>query len=246
MSGNTNAENLIGRRHKRYPDLPYSKVIHKGDARNIVIIFKKKESAAFTIRKAVDADIDNIVGLLQKEFTGRLFAPYIDRKAFEKNLERRPDFGIGNYYVAEAGNRIVGVCAAWDCSSFKQLRIVRYGGWMKWVKRFFDLLALLKIAPRLPNEGEFFREMYLTDYAVENRDPAIMKALLARIYNECKTRKYSMLIFGSCLGDPLLTAANGFVNISMKSNLVLGSLDPKLLEAGIIDSSLPYIDYALL
>jgi hypothetical protein len=55
-----------------------------------------------------------------------------------------------------------------------------------------------------------------------------------------------MLIFGSCLGDPLLTAANGFVNISMKSNLVLGSLDPKLLEAGIIDSSLPYIDYALL
>ncbi len=246
MAGNTSVESFIGRRHERYPDIPFSRVIHQGDARNIVVTLKKREPAGFTVRSATEADVDAIVDLLQKEFTGRLFAPYVDREVFVKNLSRRPDFGIGNYYVAEVHKRIVGVCAAWDCSSLKQLRILRYGGRMRWVKRLFDLLSLFHIAPRLPQEGGMFREMYVTDCAVEQRDPAIMRALLVRVYNDCKDRDYHMVVFGSCSGDPILNAVRGFVNVSLKSNLVLGSKDSSLLENGAIDTSLPYIDCALL
>jgi hypothetical protein len=245
MVGNADAESLIGRRHERYPDLPYSRVIHHGEARNIVVLFGKKESKAFNVRRATEADIGTIVQLLQREVTDRLFASYVDEKVFRKNLARRPNFGIDNYYVAENNDRILGVCAAWDCSPFKQLRILRYTGRIKWVKRFINLLSILNITPGFPDEGEIFREMYITDYAVENRDPVIMRALLARIYNDCKVRKYNMVVFGSCEGDPLLTAADAFVNIPIKTSVVLGTKNAALLEKDVIDARLPFIDFAL-
>ena len=246
MVGNRQAESLVARRHERYPDVPHSKIIARCEAKNILVSWKRREHGRYRIRHASDADIDAVVDLLHRDFATRLFAPCITREEFERNLKRRPDFGIGNYYVAEAADRIVGVCAAWDCSSFKQLRVLRYGRHLKSAKRLFDILSRLRIAPRLPDEHQVFKEAYITDYAVENRDPAIMRALLTRVYNEYRRRHYNLLVFGSCLADPLLKAAHGFLHVSVQSHIVMGSPDRAVMEDGVIDTALPYVDFALL
>ncbi len=246
MIGNRHGESLISRRHERYPDVPYTRVVNTAEARNIVVLFRKKETAEYRVRHATDTDIEEIVELLQRDFSERLFAPYITREEFVKNLGRRPDFGISNYYVVEIEGRIAGVCAAWDCSSFKQLRVKRYGGRMKLVKKLLDIMALLNIVPRLPDENQVFKEVYITEFAVRDRNPLIMRALLTRIYNEYRIRKYNLIVFGSCKNDPLLQAVKGFMHVPVQSSIVLCSRDRTLLEDGAIDTSLPYIDFALL
>ena len=246
MQGNQNAESHIARHHEKFPDIPHSKVINTLVVRTILILFKKKESNKYIIRKASPSDIPAIVSLLQKDFSKRLFAPYIDEKTFQKNLEKRPCFGLGNYYLAEYKNKIVGVCAAWDCSSFKQIRILHYGFTMKILKLIISFLEFIFGVPALPAEGKAFKEVYITDYVTENKKPDIMKALLTRINNDYKKRKYGLIIFGSCANDPLLNSTKGFLSYSVRSSIIIGSNEPELLKPGAVDASLPYIDIALL
>lgn len=246
MKGNSKAEALISRHHERYPDLPFNKIIDTLITKIIIILFKKRETTRYKVRTASMADIDTIISLLQKDFSKRLFAPFIDKKEFLDNLAKRPNFGIENYYVAEYKNNIVGVCAVWDCSSFKQIRVLHYGKQLRIIKFLLSFLIQIFGILRLPEEGNVMKEVYITDYAVENRNPLIMKALLNRVYNDCKKKKYNMIIFGSCERDPLLKAAKGFINVDVKSSIIMGCKSIELYNENEIDTSLPYIDMALL
>lgn len=246
MHGNKNAESHISRGHDHYPYIPHSKIIGTLDVRNIMITFRKKESKSYQVRKATLNDSDFIVHMLSEEHSKRFFAPYIDDKVFRKNLSKRPDFGIGNYYIAEKDGQAVGVCAAWSCSSFKQTRVLKYGRKIKLTKKIHSILSFFFKIPGLPPKGGSFKEVYITDYAVRERDPKILNALLCRIYNDYRKLNYNTVIFGSYKSDKLLRAVKGFFNQSVKSHIVASSYDPSLLRTASEKSCRPYIDIALL
>lgn len=246
MKKNELAERFIGKRKPEYPNLPASKIISDLKVMNIMITFRKKESPEYPVRRATMLDVDSIVDLIQREHSKRLFAPVMDKTIFLKNLKERPNFGISNYYIAEKAGKIVGVCAAWDTGVFKQNVIIRYGRRLKLVRIFYKILARLFRMPPLPEEGEAIRGITVLEYAVENRNPDILEALLTKIYNEYRRRKYTMLIFGSCAGDPLLYGAKKFFVHTVVSSLILFSKDESLLEEGKIDASLPYVDLVML
>jgi len=244
MRGNISAESHINRIHPRFRSIPYSKIIALLDVKNILITFPKKENLEYKIRSARMDDIEQIVELLAEELSRRLFAPVIDCEKFKQNLKNRPDFGISNYYLAEKNGEIVGVCAAWDIKSIRQNRVIQYGGKFKWIKNFYSVLAPILGFPALPKPGAAFKDVVITEYAVKSRNPSIMEALLLKIYNDYRSKQYNMLIFGSCSHDPMLKASRKFFCQSVVSNIVLGVMDKGLIEAGKIDSSLPYIDMA--
>ena len=100
--------------------------------------------------------------------------------------------------------------------------------------------------PPLPKEGGTTKEATVTDCAVRGRDPEILEALLSRVHNDCAQKKYNLLIVGSCRQDPLLRATKRFMGQTTVSDIVLFSNDPSLLAEGRIDTSLPYIDLAML
>ena len=246
LRGNKNAESYISKQLKKNPLVPSFKKIGTFDARNIVITFKKKESKTYIVRRATNKDINNIISLLKEEFTNRMFAPYIDKKVFEDNISKRPDFDINNYYVAEKNEHIVGVCAAWDCSSFKQTRVLRYGGHYKFTKVVYSLLSGLFNFPPLPKQGEIFKDVHIIDYAVKERNPIIFNALLKKIYNDFRGLNYNTIIFGTYKSDVLLTALKGFFNLTVKSHIIAFSYDESMLEQITEETSRPYIDIALL
>lgn len=245
MQGNRAAQALISRRHGKFPAVPYSETVAELDARTIVITFPRRLSRKFSVRNATMADIDAIVALLDREYRGRLFGPVVDRTVFLERL-RRPGLGLEGYHVAERAGKIVGVCAAWDCGAFKQNRVVRYGMRLRAVRMLFGALTRVTGLPALPRAGESFRDVHLTDWAVEDRDPEILEALIRKVYAAYRAKKYNSIVLGSYAGDPLLTVTDGFTMERLHSDIVLASTEEEMLREGRIDVSRPYIDVALL
>lgn len=240
MHGNRRAESLVGRLSSM-PMAPQSRVIGDLLVRNILLTTRRAEKTRVQVRAARTDDIDAIVALLQVEHRGRLFGLAVDRETFVADLSRRPDFGIESYYVTEQNGRVTGVAAAWDTNSFKQNRVVRYSRGMRLVRGVNNLFAPLGGWAKLPAPGENFRDAFITDWAVEERNPHLLAALLDRIYGEYRRRGYNTLIIGLAAEDPLVKAVDGFPGLTVSSSIVLITRDSREVK-----THLPFIDVALL
>ncbi|MFH5885629.1 hypothetical protein ACG2F4_15065 [Halalkalibaculum sp. DA3122] len=204
---------------------------------NILLLFPKQLSRTYTVRRAQPADINAIVELLKEEHTNKFLAPEMNGDLFLQNLTQRPLFGIENYFLALLGNEIVGVCSAWDMTALKKNRILKYGLRMELSRMLYNLAASIAGAARLPNTGEALRDITIAEYAVMDRDPAIMEALLRYVYNTFRQDGYHSMIFGGGANEPLLGATKPFIAREVRSNVVLGTLHkthPEIKNTGLI------------
>lgn len=246
MRGNRAAEALIERKYPGSSTVPSRRFIGDLDVRNILLTTPRSEKSGVRVREARLPDVEQIVALLQAEHRDRLFGLAVDCDSFMANLSRRPGFGIENYRVTEEQGRVTGVAAAWDTNSFKQNRVVRYSPRMRLVRGMTNLLAPLAGWSKLPAPGGSFRDAFITDWAVKDRSPRLLAALLDRIYAEHRRRGYNTLIIGSAADDPLLEATAGFPSLSVVSRIALVATDPRYQENGGLRKRLPFVDVALL
>jgi len=246
MEGNKNAEIHINRRHERFPSIPKSTVIGKLLVKTIIITTGIKERSKFKIRRAKSEDIDIISEMLDSDYRQRLFAPPMDKDSLRKTINKRDEFDITNYFLCEKDGNIVGLCAAWDCSTFKQNTVIWYGKKLKWKKFLLSALSPFSGMPKLPSPGQSFREINIVDYTTKDRDPEIMEALLIHIYNISRKKNYNTIIFGSNIEDPLLKSTDKFTTESIVSHIVSASVTKSANEFNLVDKSMPYIDVASL
>ena len=246
MRGNRPAEALMDRDFSGFPMAPCRRFIGDLDVRNILLTTRRPETTGVPVREARMEDVEQIVALLQVEHEDRLFGLVVDRDTFVANLSKRPGFGIESYRVTEEQGRVTGVAAAWDTNSFKQNRVVRYSLRMRLVRGVTNLLAPLAGWGRLPAPGGSLRDAFITDWAVKERNPRLLAALLDRIYTEYRHRGYNSLIFGSAADDPLLEATRGFSFLSVLSRIALLATNARRLEESSLKRRLPFIDVALL
>jgi GNAT superfamily N-acetyltransferase len=245
MSGNQAALKLLNRFHPKYPNMPHSKMIAYWQVQNIFLTFRIYHDSRYTIRHAELSDIDAIVQLLKDEYKRRLFGSVVTRETIMHFLSVLPDFEIGNYYIAESGKEIVGVCCAWDMTQVKKNRVVEYSPKLKRTRFLVNAFSFLLNFPRLPSEGEAFRDVSITEYAVKNRDPIILSALLNKIHHEYRKRKYHLMIFGCPSDDPIKKATRHFVSRSVISQIHIFSGSKDTIER-FENENLPWIDMALL
>lgn len=244
MKGNEDANRLIGRRSEEHPYSFYSKVCGALTVKNILITLPKKRSTKINVRNATIEDIDTIVNLLDKSYQKRTFAPIVNRETFITNIDKRPDFTLENYFLAERDNKVVGVCAAMDINNMKRTRVIEYKGKFRFIRFAYLLLKPLFGLPRLPKRGESFKDITLIDHACENNDPEIMESLLRTIYMIYRKLEYNTIIFGSYENDPLLKASDRFHTTSVESNILLGCESDELIRT--INVEKPYVNTAFL
>lgn len=241
MKGNRQAESFIGR--KGYSWIPPSKIIGDLIVKSIIFSFPMKNRTIYRVRNAKIEDIPEIVKLLQKEHSQRDFGKVFREDNFENTLTKS-GLAIEDYFVATDKNgEIKGTCLAWDCSLFRRTKIMNYS--LKFFPTLYAYKILQKIFPMapFPGKGKSFRELTITDYAVEDRNPVIMRALLTEIYNRNYNRKFHFMNFASSGNDPLLNATNGFWHQNIISSIVFTCLDPNRFQ---IETHLPYVDIAFL
>jgi hypothetical protein len=247
MEGNKEALSLLGRRHAKFPLVPWTKIIGKLDVKTILLVYPIKMDTSYIIRHATFDDFPVIVSLLNAEHKNRLFGSRFSETGLDILISARPGFSIDNYYLAmDTSKQVVGVCAAWDCTSFKQNRVIKYGPAFLPSRIGYWFLSEIYHLPPLPGEGETFRDVTITDYAVRDRNPGIMKALLKAVYCDYRKLGYHTMIWGSSADDPLLKASKEFFHQAVVSNIVLLALKPDLLEDNAVNLNLPYIDVACL
>jgi len=243
MKGNSDPLSYVDHRNPSFPFIPYSRIINQLDVRNIILTCPVRNKGKYYVRKAEKSDIPVIVNLLNKEHKERLFGNHYDIATFDKYLNERPGLTIDNYFMAiDRNGSLCGVCAAWDCSSFRQTRVLRYGKQFTAAKILYRFLSFLFRLTPLPAAGECFKDFIVTDYAVEDRDPEIMNALLRTVYNKYRKKGYQNMIWSSSADDPLLKASEGFFFQRLISNIILISTNPITIEKSEILNRLPYID----
>lgn len=242
MKGNKPVESYFS--DPAVDDVMTVKVIDSLVIKNIIFTLPKKNETAYTVRQATIEDVPDIVRLLQGEYKQRLFGNVVTQENFLSSLQKK-GLQVGNYFLALAPNgQIKGVCAAWDLSPFRQTRVVHYSkGFWPDLLGYKVLSSLLPMAP-FPKKDECFRELTLFDSAVENRDLAVMHALLCGIYRFYHGQNFHYMNWGSCGSDPLLNAADGFWHRSTESSIVLIAHPSKQIADEAI--RLPYVDIAFL
>jgi hypothetical protein len=241
MKGNRSTESYIGRRIDHW--MPPTRVIDELVVKSILFALPKKNETNYTIRNARPEDIPAIVKLLKEEHRQRDFGLIFEEDTFQLSLEKR-GLQIENYFVAiDKRGTFKGVCLAWDCSSFRRTKVLRFSS--KFYPSLLAYKTLEKIFPLapFPKKGENFNELTITDYAVMNRDPVIMHALLSEIYRRHHNRKYHFMNWASCGSDDLLKAAKGFWHKNICSHIIFTSMDPERYN---IKTHLPYIDIAFI
>ncbi len=243
MQGNRASMRFVGKRPDSNHYSPLSRVIGRQVIHTILLALPVAVSRDYIIRRAQTDDIPAIVRLLNAEHKDRLFGKIYTETSFQATLQKSSGLSISDYFLAfDRNGKCCGVCAGWDMSGMKQTRVLKYGRAFLPARAAWKAISILFNRPPLPKPGEHFREVTLTDYAVQDRNPAIMNALLRSVYCEYRQLGYHFMVWGSCMDDPLLAAARGFMSQKIVSNIVLFSTQAGLLEEGMVKNQLPYID----
>lgn len=241
MKGNRSVESYVGRQFDHW--MPPTRVIDQLVVKSMLFSWPKRNETKYIIRNARLEDIPDMVNLLKEEHKHRDFGLVFSEDGFQSALEKRK-LQIENYFLATDKNgAIMGVCLAWDCSPFRQTRVLAFSRKFYPAQKTYKALEkFLPLAP-FPKTGESFRELTITDYAVQGRDPTIMHALLSEIYRQHYGQGYHFMNWASCVSDDLLVAAKGFWHKNLVSHIIFTSLDPERYQ---IKTRLPYIDIAFI
>lgn len=241
LRGNRPVESYL---NKKFNDpVPPFRVIDEQVVKTILFSKKKKNNTLYKVRRAVTEDIPAIVKLLRNEHQQRDFGIIFSEDLFIIRLRERK-LQIENYFVATDNTGVIkGVCLAWDCVSFRRTTVLEYSsGFYSTLFGYKMLAKVFPLAP-FPEKGESFKELTITDYAVDGRDPLIMHALLCEIYYQHNNSKYHFMNWASCGTDALLNAAKGFWHRNIVSHIIFTSMDPERLN---IKTQLPYTDIAFI
>lgn len=148
----------------------------------------------FEVRPASDEDVPAMQGLIDREGPGAAFTPWVD---FAED-------GVAGYLVATQKGEIVGQLKVVDTSADKVTRIIQYSRRMRVLAPFYNGYARLRRLPPLPAVGHKISPLALTGAICRDRDPAILRSLLAKVLG-----REGFYAVGLDIEDPLAAALDG-------------------------------------
>jgi hypothetical protein len=158
---------------------------------------KNKEAKIKTdisIRRAGINDIEMVNHFLLKEGSKHSFFPYY--QITEKETTFNKDLDIKDFFIAEKNAEIIGLCAVWDQSGFKQTRIKSYSKLFRFIRPINNFIAGIFGGFKLPKEGEIINYLNLHCVLIQDNNIEVMKALLNEILNEYRDSKYEYVLCG--------------------------------------------------
>lgn len=162
------------------------------------------------VRPAIEDDRARLVAFLAARARARVLGEVLTPERFDERIALWPGFAIGDFLIAEDGDRITGCLAPWDTGSFKRTRVLGYHGGMAWQRRLFDLGARVRGYPPLPRPGDCFRFAFLSHLEVDGDDPAVLRALLLAAYARLRRSGLHFISAFVPRGSPLAAAFRGF------------------------------------
>ncbi len=178
----------------------------------IPFLWNRASVPGFVVGQACENDLEEMAALWGQLAPRRQFALVHDAASFTRSITDTPGLGVASYWVARhPGGRIAGFVAAWDQTSFKQLRVTSYSRRLSVVRGAFNLVAPLSGSTPLPPAGGQLRCLSAYNVCVPGDEPSVLRALLLRIYAAKRADGYSCLNVGLDVRDPLTAALHGLL-----------------------------------
>ncbi|MFW5740691.1 MAG: hypothetical protein ACOC1F_10040, partial [Myxococcota bacterium] len=214
------------------------------EAVNIPLLHRWRRPA-MTVRAVRREDLDAMAGLFNRANGERLFASHVDGDWLEREMAK-PGLDRQRWYVVERHGRLVGMAAAWDQHAFHRTRVLRYASVGVALRAVYEAgRRVLRNAAPLPVEGSSFRSITLSRVAIENADPAVLRALLAAIARDHVGRGYHMMHVGFAGDDPLHAATRGMVCQRFRSQVIVMVRRDRPECSGWYEGN-PYVDLAMI
>lgn len=141
---------------------------------------------------------------------------------------------LDDFAVALAGDRILGVMAAWNQLPFRQHVVTGYQGWLRWAR---PLLGSL-----LPPPGEPVRSLLAACVAIRNDDPAVFRALLRHLLRVHAGGAHCFLFVGLAGNDPLLPVACEPWHLTLHSRIYVVEWGDGRAAVRTLDDRVPYLE----
>ena len=212
---------------------------------NLLMMRRRRRVPGIAVTTAAPADLGSLASFLAAQWRGRLLAPQTSPQALENSI-RRPGLGWERTYLARRGEEIVGALGAWDMGAFHATRVVSYSA-AATIARGAHAAArtVLRQAAPLPEPGEAFRSLTITNLAVSGRDPRVLHALLNAVNNDHLSQGFHLVHLGAAGGEDWAPALRGWPRQRFSSSLYLltrtggpeppeGSLSDLYLDLSII------------
>ncbi|HEX2081518.1 MAG TPA: hypothetical protein VHG08_27690 [Longimicrobium sp.] len=212
IASNERALRALTAQNRRQRGMPRYTSLRDFRIRNLHLTIPRfPRRGAFRVRRAAEADVPALAAFLDADARRRPFGHPVPEAELRRRLREWPGLRIESFYLAEdRGGALAGCLAVWDAAPVKRTVVAAYRGGMRRVKMGYDLAARLLRFPRLPDPGEELHYLYVTHQAVPSDDPAVLRALLERVYADHRRSGYVLLSCFAPEGDPLDAAFRGF------------------------------------
>ena len=200
-------------------------------------------SANCSIERGSKELLPQIVECLNRNNARKQFAPVHTCEAF-LHAARWRGFHLSDFYVAMRDNQVIGVVGKWDQHEFKQTRIVRYRGSLRWLAPLAKLLNSLAGGHRFPLEGERLSYFNVSFVAIDNDDLQVFRALLRALYRDACSTDAMYGIVSLHKKDPLVAALSEYSLTPFLARLFCVCYNDGEAEFRNLDQRVPYVEAA--
>ena len=175
-----------------------------------------------------------IAAFLQETGKSRQYYPLYTAEDIQSPTGLLRGLALDDFAIALAGDRILGVLAAWNQLPFRQHLVTGYQGWLR---RTRPLLGGL-----LPPPGESVQSLLAACIAIHDDDPAVFRVLLRHLLHTHAGGAPRFLFIGLASDDPLLPVAKEPWHLTLHSRLYTVAWGDACTALQAIDGRTPYLE----
>ena len=203
-------------------------------------------STEYEYRKATKDDTDAIRRLLTHCYHDYNGTPdFMDE--FDRQCNRHPSFSIESMWVAVKSGRIVACAGLWDQEEFRRTVVMKYSKGTKWATRGFKLVGPLTGMPKLPQQGEPFKQLYIRfPGCVAGEEKALKHLIRSQVEHIRKRKKHHFIFINFHERDPLKKVLRGLPRSAIEINLFKHfpvDMDQETRDS--LNQGIPWTDFSL-
>lgn len=194
--------------------------LYLGDNRifNYVPIRRLKTDVRFTIRKAVEEDIPELIRLYNRFYSSYRLAPRLTEETLRHYISRIDGMSIDHFYVACEGTAIKAVVAAWDAKSIKRYWVTESNFRVRLISGMVKFLSLFGRMPEPISINEPLKQLTLVLYA-HDHSTAALGALFRHVNNLHIGGEYSIIQVQIHHDDPANESLWGLTGMSVYTEI---------------------------
>jgi hypothetical protein len=189
--------------------------------------------------------LPQIVDCLNRNNARKQFAPWHSCEEFLRGRRWR-DFQVCDFYVAVRNGQVIGVIGQWNQRRFKQTRVIRFSGSLRWLAPMANVTHQVFKGRRFPGVGEELRSFYVSFVAVDDDDVSVFRALVRALYRDAVAGDAMFALTSLHQEDPLRAALEDYSLTPFSARIYCVCYSDGESGFGILDNRVPYLEAATL